>query len=229
MAELVEITPHVYRLDLLNATATNIYYVRDDEGWTLVDPGPVGTAPTILSLDRTGELRLSRIVITHAHPAHAGSLSRVVRGTGVVAYAHPEDMPYLDGRQPPLLPRGRRGQWIEALSKVVDLCPPVFKLEAIEEGVPIAGLVPHLVPGHSPGHVVLLHPVDRALLCGDVLQTEGESLIFCADDLSEDPAVARASAQRLRQLDFDHLLPGHGPPLLGRASDRVRLFLSEQG
>ncbi len=228
MAELVEITPHVYRLDLLNATATNIYYVRDDEGWSLVDPGPVGTAPTILSLDRTGELRLARILVTHAHPAHAGSLSRVVRGTGVVAYAHPDDMPFLDGRQPPLLPRGRTGQWMEALSKVVDLCPPVFKLEAIEEGVPIAGLTPYVVSGHSPGHVVLLHEADRALLCGDVLQTEGEQISFCADDLSEDPVAARASAQRLRDLEFDHLLPGHGAPLVGRASDRVRLFLSER-
>ncbi len=53
-------------------------------------------------------------------------------------------------------------------------------------------------------------------------------ILFCADDLSEDPVAARLSAQRPRALELDHLLPGHDPALVGRASDRVRLFLWEQ-
>src|SRR5438105_1861075 len=105
MAELQQVTPSIAALSLLNATSSNIYYVREPGGYALVDPGPVGTAPTILALDRKGELRLERVLVTHAHPAHAGSLSRVTRGTGVPAFVHPDDAPYLDGRQPPLLPR----------------------------------------------------------------------------------------------------------------------------
>lgn len=227
MAELVEVTPHISALSLLNATRSNIYYVEDDGGYMLVDPGPVGTAPTILALDRKGELRLTRVLCTHAHPAHAGSLARVTRGTGVPAYVHPDDAPYLDGRQPPLLPKGRRGQLIEALGRLVDLCPPLYKLEAIVPGEAIGPLLPVAVPGHSPGHVAFLHQEDRALLCGDALFWDGEQLGFGDDDLSEAPERARQSAQALRELEFDHLLAGHGPPLLGRARDVVRLFLTE--
>ena len=44
MADLLELTPHVFLLEIINATRTNIYVVREPDGDTLVDPGPVGTA-----------------------------------------------------------------------------------------------------------------------------------------------------------------------------------------
>jgi glyoxylase-like metal-dependent hydrolase (beta-lactamase superfamily II) len=223
---LLELTPHIFLLELMNATRTNIYVVRDDEGDTLVDPGPVGTAPLILALDRRGEVRLKRIVVTHAHPAHAGSVARVVRGTGVRAWVHPDDAPYLDGREAPLLPRGRRGQLVAALGRVVDLCPPVFRLEHLQPGIPVGDLLPIAVPGHTPGHVAFYHATDRALFCGDALVTDGGAPALPAERLSEDPARARASLAVLRALDFRHLLPGHGPPLMNVARERVDAYLA---
>jgi glyoxylase-like metal-dependent hydrolase (beta-lactamase superfamily II) len=225
---LLPLTEHVSLIPLMNATRTNIYLVRGDEGDTLIDPGPVGTAPQILSLDRRGELRLQRILLTHAHPAHAGSAARIVRGTGVRTWVHPADMPFLDGREPPLLPTGRRGQLMAALGRVVDLCPPVFRLESLEPGVSVAGLVPVETPGHTPGHVCLLHVADRALLSGDALVTDGSGPQLPPASLSHDPDRARTALAPLRDLDFDHLLPGHGPPLVGptaHARDRVLSFL----
>ena len=135
MPDLLPLTPHIRLIKLMNATRTNVYVVRGPDGDTLVDPGPVGTAPVILALDRRGEIRLRRVVVTHAHPAHAGSVARVARATGVRIYVHPLDMCYLDGREPPLLPRGRRGQLMAALGRVVDLCPPVFRLEPLVDRV----------------------------------------------------------------------------------------------
>jgi len=228
MADLLPLTPHVAALSIMNATRSNIYVVRDDEGGvTLVDPGPVGTGPFILALDRRGEVRLRRVVLTHAHPAHAGALARVVRGTGVPAFVAAEDAPYLDGRADPLLPRGRRGQLIAALGKVIELCPPVYKLEALAPGQTVGALTPIAVPGHTPGHMCLLHREDKVLLSGDAVLHDGEKLHLSPDEMSEDPARARAALGALRGLDIDHLLPGHGPPLIGGAGPKLERFLAE--
>src|SRR5689334_13375804 len=140
LVDLEELTPHVAMLKVMNATRSNIYLVREDGGHALVDPGPVGTAPIILALDRRGDLRLERVVLTHAHPAHAGSAARVVRGTGVPAYVHPADAPFVDGREPQLLPTGRRGQLMATLGKVMDLCPPLYRVESLAEGVAVGSL-----------------------------------------------------------------------------------------
>jgi glyoxylase-like metal-dependent hydrolase (beta-lactamase superfamily II) len=211
VADLLEVTPHIFLLKLMNATRTNVYIVREPDGDTLVDPGPVGTAQVILALDRKGEIRLRRMIVTHAHPAHAGSAARVARGTGVRTYVHPLDMCYLDGREPPLLPRGRRGQLMSALGRVVDLCPPLFRLEPLVEDV--GSLRPIATPGHTPGHVCLYHREDAALLSGDALLVEGGRAVPPEENLSEDPSRAQASLAALADLDFRHLLPGHGEPL----------------
>ncbi len=226
MADLLELTPHIFLVKLMNATRTNIYLVREAGGDTLIDPGPVGTAPVILGLDRRGEIRLQRILVTHAHPAHAGSAARIMRGTGVRVWVHPDDACYLDGREPPLLPKGRRGQLMAALGRVVDLCPPVFRLEQFQPGVPVGELLPIATPGHTPGHVCLLHAGDGALISGDALLTDGSGPTLSPANLSEDPARARDSLAALRGLSFQHLLPGHGPPILHDAKQRVDAFLS---
>jgi glyoxylase-like metal-dependent hydrolase (beta-lactamase superfamily II) len=215
MANLLELTPHIFLLELMNATRTNIYIVREPDGDTLVDPGPVGTAPLILALDRRGEIRLRRVIVTHAHPAHAGSVARVARGTGVRIYVHPLDMCYLDGREPPLLPRGRRGQLMAALGRVVDLCPPVFRLEPLVDRV--GSLRPIETPGHTPGHVCLYHEEDGALISGDALVVEDGRPTLPAESLSEDPVRARESLAALEELPYKLLLPGHGAPYLTRS------------
>jgi glyoxylase-like metal-dependent hydrolase (beta-lactamase superfamily II) len=201
----------------MNATRTNIYIVRGPDGDTLVDPGPVGAAPVLLALDRRGEFRLARIVLTHAHPAHAGSAARVQRGTGVRVHVHTDDMPFLDGTREPLLPRGRRGQLMAALGRVVELCPPVYRLEPLVPGIAVAGLVPIATPGHTPGHVCLWHAIDGALISGDALIVDkGEPQLPDAS-LSEDPTRAQRSLSLLRELPLRHLLPGHGAPLVDDA------------
>jgi glyoxylase-like metal-dependent hydrolase (beta-lactamase superfamily II) len=227
MADVTQLTPHIARVELMNATRTNIYLVRGADGDTLVDPGPVGTAPLLLALDRRGELRLARVVLTHAHPAHAGSAARVARGTGVRVYVHADDAPFLDGTREPLLPSGRRGQLMAALGRVVDLCPPVYRLEPLPADGVIAGLRVIATPGHTPGHVCFWHDEDRALLSGDALVVEAGEPTLPASTLSHDPPRARASLAALRALPIRHLLPGHGAPILGDAGARVAALLGK--
>ena len=229
MADVTQLTPRVARVELMNATRTNIYLVRGPDGDTLVDPGPVGTAPVLLALDRRGDFRLARVVVTHAHPAHAGSAARVARGTGVRVFVHADDVPFLDGTREPLLPSGRRGQLMAALGRVVDLCPPVYRLEPLAADGVVAGLRVLPTPGHTPGHVCLWHEEDRALLSGDALVVDGGEPALPASSLSHDPVRARAALAPLRALPVRHLLPGHGPPILDDAQPRIAALLDRLG
>jgi glyoxylase-like metal-dependent hydrolase (beta-lactamase superfamily II) len=226
ISPLRPLTEHIASLAIPNATRSNIYVVREaDDVYTLVDPGPVGTAPAILALDRKGTVRLARAVVTHAHPAHAGALARVVRGTGIPAYVSAEDARYLDGSAKPLLPRGTRGQLMAALGRVIELCPPVYKLERLRPGDPVGSLLVLPAPGHTPGSVCLYHPEDRALLTGDAVLHDGTRLHLAEAELSSDPEAAHKGPLSLRGLPVDHLLPGHGPPLLSVAAPKLSAFL----
>jgi glyoxylase-like metal-dependent hydrolase (beta-lactamase superfamily II) len=138
------LTAHIFRLEVPNLARESIYLVRETDGDTLIDPGPVGTASFILAMDRKGEIRLRRVIITRADAAHAGSLLRIARGTGVRIFAHPLDIPILDGRQKPPPPKGL----LRAVGRIVDVFPPVFRLESLPPQ--IGSLVPE-------GHPVRLH------------------------------------------------------------------------
>ncbi|HEX8950871.1 MAG TPA: MBL fold metallo-hydrolase, partial [Polyangia bacterium] len=174
---------------------------------------------------RRGDFRLARVLVTHAHPAHAGSAARVARGTGVRVFVHADDAPFLDGTREPLLPSGRRGQLMAALGRVVDLCPPVYRLEPLPLDGVIAGLRVVPTPGHTPGHVCFWHEEDGALLSGDALVVEAGEPALPASSLSHDPVRARTTLSALRGLPVRHLLPGHGPPLLDDAGARVAALL----
>ena len=65
------------------------------------------------------------------------------------------------------------------------------------------------------------------LFAGDALITDGEQPALPAASLSEDPARARSTLAALRDLPFQHLLPGHGAPLLGNAYARVTPLLDK--
>jgi glyoxylase-like metal-dependent hydrolase (beta-lactamase superfamily II) len=116
-----------------------------------------------------------------------------------------------------------------ALGRVVDLCPPLYRVEPLEPGVPVGDLVPIATPGHTPGHVCLLHRRDRALLSGDAVLWDGERCHLPEPSLSVDPDAARAAVAALLEHDFDALLPGHGPPLLGGAHRAIERMLDGKG
>ena len=98
-----------------------------------------------------------------------------------------------------------------ALGRVVDLCPPVYRLERCRS-TPLAGLRAIPTPGHTPGHVCLWHAEDRALLVGDALIVEAGEPALPASSLSHDPPRARASLAALRALPSAIFCPATARP-----------------
>jgi glyoxylase-like metal-dependent hydrolase (beta-lactamase superfamily II) len=82
-------------------------------------------------------------------------------------------------------------------------------------------------PGHSPGHVSLLHELTRVLITGDalfnVLGVRWPLKTFCSDF-----AMTQRTAHVLGELEYDVVAFTHGPEITDGARERVRRFLSRE-
>lgn len=216
-----------------------------DRGWVLVDAGIPGFAGTIARAAerRFGGARPSAIVLTHGHFDHVGGLHALAERWDVPVYAHPLELPYLTGKSayPPPDPSVGGG----LLARSSPLFPPgPFHFEGrvrplagwapgpdVGDGGPVPGMGDwqwYATPGHTPGHVSFFRARDRALVAGDAFVTtrqESASAVYAqARELRGPPRyytpdwdAARASVQRLAQLDPSVAVTGHGLPMQGDA------------
>ena len=63
-----------YLVQITRLTAFNCFLVREDDGFTLVDTNMQGTEQLILRAAREHGAPIRRIILTHAHIDHVGSL-----------------------------------------------------------------------------------------------------------------------------------------------------------
>jgi glyoxylase-like metal-dependent hydrolase (beta-lactamase superfamily II) len=201
--------------DLINSYAL----VEEDGTVTLVDAGLRGSYRRIRAAlpaigVRPGDVR--RVVVTHAHRDHVGGLAKVVANTGADVAVHEREAPYLrDGRAPRNV-RGNTGK-----------IPTVTVAEQFLDGavLPIAGglRVIH-TPGHTPGHVSLLHEPTGVLITGDALFNV-RGIRYSLSWFCTDPELSRKSADVLGDLDFEVVAFMHGAEIRAGAREAVRAFL----
>jgi glyoxylase-like metal-dependent hydrolase (beta-lactamase superfamily II) len=204
-----------------------------------VAPGPGdtardGTAALSRALRACGSSldRLAVLVVTHAHIDHFGLAGEVVRGSGgelwmhrateldLRKYADPEEA--VDRRMLMLADHGLYGaELTEASRGLQDWMPvmpsiaqPTRRLTGGEQ-LRAGGRTWEVVhtPGHSPGHVCLWSARDRLLCSGDhLLQLVSPPVTF-ERGFERDPMGSYlASLDRVRELEPELALPGHGAP-----------------
>jgi glyoxylase-like metal-dependent hydrolase (beta-lactamase superfamily II) len=215
----IALVPGVWRIPTAIGDLVNSYaFVEADGTVTLVDVGmKFGGRRLRAGLQHIGATAsdVRRIVVTHAHTDHVGGLGRVVADTGADVLAHEREAPYLrDGRTP----RNRRGP-----HKI----PQVTVAEQFLDGtvLPVGGglRVVH-TPGHTPGHVSLLHEPSGVLITGDALfNVRGIRYSFAS--FCTDPELNRKSADMLGDLDFEIAAFTHGAEIRTGAREAVRAFL----
>jgi glyoxylase-like metal-dependent hydrolase (beta-lactamase superfamily II) len=211
-----------------SSKTSNTFLVDGDDGLTLVD---AGTAPGIDALLRAVEdagrkpSDIERIVITHAHPDHVQAAPALRVQTGAQVLIHEADAEWLPlGRVPTHGRSGVVGRIFDRFS--VAHWEPFEADETVADGELIAGSgglrVIH-TPGHSPGHIVLLHEPTRTLLVGDAIfhsRKLGLGPSFFAADVP-----ARAASINRIPTDVTAVGFGHGDPLSEADMDVFRTFL----
>ena len=198
---------------LTRLVAFNCYLLREDDGFTLIDTNMSGQAqPIMLAAQKLG-LPIARIVLTHAHIDHVGSLDALHDTLPNVQVAISErDARFLTGDKSldpsePQVPL--RGGY------------PVCKTRPallLHEGDRIGSLEVIDTPGHTPGHIAFLDTRDRTLIAGDAYQTQGGvavsgtvELLFPLPALATwHKGLALQSARKLLALQPSVLAVGHG-------------------
>jgi glyoxylase-like metal-dependent hydrolase (beta-lactamase superfamily II) len=199
----VEYWPDVHSLEATRLS--NQYLVLHPEPM-LVDTGTPGSLPGILrAMRRVGVSpeSLRRIVLTHCDIDHIGNARALQRISGAEVCACHSDVPYILGELP--LPPLRR--FIGAMLARGFRPPNIDRL--LYDGDEVGDYTVLHVPGHTPGHIGLLR---GAVLIGGDAVVGGRHPRPAPNIFTWDHAAARRSIERLANLDFDLLLPGHGTP-----------------
>ncbi len=191
----------------------NVYLIREDDGLTLIDTGIGGSAPAILAAAQGLGAPIRRVLLTHAHGDHVGSLD-------ALHATLPEADLMISARDARLLAGDLSLDGHEAQTPVRGSVQPVRApmTQILNDGDMVGSLRVVASPGHTPGHIALLDTRDGSLITGDAFQTAGGVAVAgVVRPMFPLPALATwhlptalESARRLLALRPARLAAGHG-------------------
>jgi glyoxylase-like metal-dependent hydrolase (beta-lactamase superfamily II) len=234
-APYVLLAPGVIRIPTLGDFINSFAFLEADGSVTLVDCG-IDRAPAriVAALAAIGRhpTDVQRIVLTHAHTDHAGGAADMVSRADVAGVAaHREDVAYLEqGVAAPV-------DSTSPMARMFDRLPaggfaPVTVTQVLEDHdlLDVAGglRVVH-TPGHTPGHVSLLHARSGVLITGDCMFNPLGRTTWPFAFVCTPPAQNRVSAGLLADLEYDVAAFTHGPEIRDHARERIRGFLLRKG
>lgn len=205
-----------YLVQLTRLTGFNCFLVREEDGFTLVDTNMSGSAKGIIDAARQLGAPIRRIVLTHAHVDHVGSLDALYTLLPEIEVAiSARDARFLSGDRSldPDEPQDQlRGGYPICTTKPTRL---------LKAGDVVGSLEVIASPGHTPGHIALFDHRDSTLIAGDAFSTKaGIAVAGTMRLLFPFPALATwhrptaiRSAEALCALKPARLAVGHGSVL----------------
>ena len=183
---------------VLGAYQTNCYIIyNNDLNAVIIDPG--AEADKIFKVIDEYNLKVDKIILTHAHPDHFGAIEEVRNKYNIKVYMCDKDRDMLENRSKELssmLGIDSSGIKADIFLKEDD------EIEFFDKKFKVIE-----TPGHTPGGMCLL--IDKVLIAGDTLF---KGSIGRTDLPGGDFDVIMKSLEKLMKLDDDILvLPGHGP------------------
>jgi hydroxyacylglutathione hydrolase len=192
-AVIIPVTPFAQNCSL-------VWCPRTLEG-AVIDPG--GDLDKVLAAAEQHGVKITKILLTHAHIDHAGGTAELARRLQVpVIGPHPGDQFWIDG----IAEQGRMFGFGHCESFVPDRW--LDQGDKVRVG-DVEFDVQHC-PGHTPGHVVFYSARDRVAFVGDVLFAGSIGRTdFPGGDYD---TLIRSIRERLFTLGDDvRFVPGHGP------------------
>ena len=206
---MAEILKGVHMVD----TYANTFFLADQR-LILVDTATADGGPKVLDYLKRIRMKpsdIGTIFVTHTHPDHVGGLAAIKKVSPAKVAASRAEADFISKRKTYTGPPGAAAQRHPGTPVDVPL----------DDGAVLDGLRVIFTPGHTTGSMSLLDPSRSLLLAGDAINNEGR-LQPMDDAYNVDPKQHRASIKKLAGFDFENLVMGHGIPILGGASKRVK-------
>ncbi|HXY46894.1 MAG TPA: MBL fold metallo-hydrolase [Thermoplasmata archaeon] len=218
---MAEILPGVHQVEGVDPSpdfTTHVYLVKDRGGtWTLIDTGLPGAHAAIvayLAKIHVEPAAIKKILITHLHRDHVGSLREMAERTKARTFSHWIEAAYIG-----LHPKYDGPGTPPAEPFTID--------EVLKDGDPVdaaGGLIAYHTPGHTPGHTSYYQPERKLLFSGDLFFVNGDKVTLTPPEFTHHIPTAQISARRMSQLSVDSLLTYHGGPILKQGGNAVRLL-----
>ncbi|NYF91919.1 MBL fold metallo-hydrolase [Tunturiibacter empetritectus] len=195
----------------------NCYLVRETDGFTLIDANLANSADDILAAAKALGAPIRRILITHAHVDHVGSVDALLAKLGATQIeftSNARSLPLLQ-KPPNKSPQpGEPNEEIRGGLPGIDARPT----RLVTEGELYGSLLAIETPGHIPGHLAFLDQRDGTLYAGDALIAMGHLTVsgfapwyFPLPNLATwDKSIALASANKLLTYPIERFACGHG-------------------
>jgi hydroxyacylglutathione hydrolase len=225
----MEITSGIHRID--GVRGANCYFVITESKMLVIDTGMPGNGNKIIKYVRglgKNPSDISYVILTHADIDHIGSATEMKKITGAKLGIHANDVPILSGKRGfktirgPLLVRVLFKS-MTRLMRFHSVEPDVILGDDFE----IDGFKVIYTPGHTIGSISLYLP-GKVIFVGDALRSDSNGNPKPpSKNLSANIVQARASLIAIAELEFDILLPGHGAPVIGKASTKLKNLLMQ--
>jgi glyoxylase-like metal-dependent hydrolase (beta-lactamase superfamily II) len=223
-----ELAPGVHRIDAVGISRLiNVFAIRDDSGWTLVDTGITSSPRRIqaaLSALGVGRADLTTIYLTHHHGDHIGGTFGMRAWAPDAEVVAPEYEADIMAAERPMDPSSSR---VFQLFRQWSSLPVVPVTRTVPPGATIAGFRVLATPGHTLGHTSLLSEQHGVLLTADAFGAMprrlrvGVRAAFCTD-----PALAKRSAEMLLGEEYRTVAFSHGPVLRDGPKDVLRQIVA---
>jgi glyoxylase-like metal-dependent hydrolase (beta-lactamase superfamily II) len=218
---MAEILPGVHMVEGVDPSpdfSTHVYLIKDKgASWTLIDTGLPGAHVAIeayLARQKIAPSSVKKILLTHLHRDHVGSLKPMAALTHAKTFAHWIEAAYI-AMDPPYVGPG------------TPPAEPFTVDETLKDGDTVdaaGGLIAYHTPGHTPGHTSFYQPERKLLFSGDLFFVDGDHCELTTPEFSHHRPTALISARRMCRLSVDSLLSYHGGPILGTGGPSMRAF-----
>lgn len=233
-APIVTLAPGVYRIPTLGDYINSFAFLDADGQVTLVDCGltraPARIVDALAGIGRHPS-DVTRILLTHAHSDHAGGAREMVeRATADGVDIHEDDVRYAaEGHNAPSADStmGRlMGRGPMAAFDPVNVSTVLTDGQVLDVG---GGLRILHTPGHSPGHVSLLHEGTGVLITGDAIWNMAARMSWPVPPTCTSAVQNKQSAHVLGEVEYSLAAFTHGPEIRENARESVRGFLRRKG
>ena len=185
----------------------NSYIFQDGTETVLIDTGISSKAKPIVRAFRVAGVPLTRVgkvLLTHHHIDHRRGAAYLIEQSRASLACHGEDAPIVDGRAKAPMP---------LLMRLFMRVRPAPVATVLKDGDQVGPFVVVFVPGHTPGEVAFYHPGRKLLFSGDSVVERDGHLTLPGVKYASNLEQAVRSLDRLRSLNVELLLPGHGVPV----------------